>query len=536
MMLAHYKKLGSVSFCAVFTCAALLFLLAPREVYSQQDENVFKLEHTAGTRVIDFAEFKGVSVTIRAHLDNSAKVATAEILKEAMRSGEQNQWEIMREAIATWGFSSNALAADAHSSIDYVIYIPSRLEGGNSLVEIEARNLALMAGWTLPFEEQHLLIATENLDRENVIITENPPDVTPRKGGIFKAITLNVWKSLSLPFQILFIILFVLLVWFVVSVIKVGLKPWCPVDRKQPSDEKELNDNLCSHTAMNIRKIWERVIWNSQLPEIKELPFEMDQFDTMKKFQKEIDEISKGDEIHNKAKEYGLIDVFFRNEDFICAEGNPENTKPQGVKEIRNAVATRVEIVQNLVEIKNNSAHWMKLGEEDKERCRQFVWEFFSRREINKALDIINEMKEKGAQYDLFDVFESGLNNHLINQNEWWTSQEIDRAVDRSLALKVEERSRVLDRLWWIGSISPLTGLFGTVVGISLAFGKISGLKNVRMLMSRLAGDINIALSTTIVGLMIGILAFILYYFFKHRVERQSSQVEQYFIDITNLA
>lgn len=536
MMSVHCRKFGSLSFCAVFVCAALLVLSTPRETYGQQDENVFRLEHTSGTRVIDFAEFKGVSVTIRAHLDNSANVATAEILKEAMRAGEQSQWEAMRDAIATWSFSPNALAADAHSSIDYAIYIPSRLEGGNALIEIEARNLALMAGWTLPFEEQHLLIATENLDRENIIITENPPDITPRKGGIFKAITWNVWKHLSLPFQILFIILFVLLVWFVVMVIKVGLKPWCPVDRKQSGDEKELNDNLCSRAAMNIRKIWEQVIWNSQLPEIRELPFEMVQFDTMKKFHKEIAGISKGEEIHNKAKEYGLIDVFFRDEDFSCTDSATGTIKPQGLKEIRKTVDTRIEIVQNLVEVKNNSAHWMELDEEDKERCRQFAWEFFSRREINKALDIINEMKEKGAQYDLFDVFESGLNNHLINQNEWWASQEIDRAVDRSLALKVEERSRVLDRLWWIGSISPLTGLFGTVVGISLAFGKISGLKNVRMLMSRLAGDINIALSTTIVGLMIGILAFILYYFFKHRIERQSARVELYFIDITNLA
>lgn len=537
-MLTRYRRLSRVSFCAVFLCTALLLILAPREVSCQQDENMFKLERTPGTRSIDFSEFKGVSVTIRAHLDNNAEVASAEILKEAMRSGLQSQWKTIRDAIASWSYSTNSVAADG-CSLDYIISIPSKKEekeGGNPLLEINAEKLALTHGWTLPFKEVHLLVASENLDYENIIITEIPPGITPRKDGILKAITWNVWKNLSVPFQVVFIVLFVLLVWFVVCVIRVGLKPWCPKDRKQSGDGKEEDRDFCSKDAKNIRKIWERVIWNSQLPEISELPFDMDQFDTMKKFQKEIDAISSGEEIFGKAEEYSLVDVFFRKADFMCAEDDTADAKPQGVKEIRNTVAIRVEIVQNLVEIKNNSAHWMELDEENKERCRQFVWEFFSRKEISRAIDVINEMKKEGKEYDLFDVFESGLNNHLINQNEWWASQEIDRAVDRSLALKVEERSRVLDRLWWIGSISPLAGLFGTVVGISLAFGKISGIKNVQMLMSRLAGDINIALSTTIVGLMIGILAFILFYFFKHRIEHQSSQVENYFIEITNLA
>ena len=54
--------------------------------------------------------------------------------------------------------------------------------------------------------------------------------------------------------------------------------------------------------------------------------------------------------------------------------------------------------------------------------------------------------------------------------------------------------------------------------------------------MAKLAGDINVALSTTIVGLIIGILAFVAYYVYKDRIERDGAKVSRYFTDITNLA
>jgi biopolymer transport protein ExbB/TolQ len=93
-----------------------------------------------------------------------------------------------------------------------------------------------------------------------------------------------------------------------------------------------------------------------------------------------------------------------------------------------------------------------------------------------------------------------------------------------------------LDWLWAIGSLSPLFGLFGTVWGISQAFGKIKGVTDTRLLMQKLAGDINIALSTTIVGLLLAVPAFIFYYYFKYRIDNDATRIERYFSEITNRA
>ncbi len=160
-------------------------------------------------------------------------------------------------------------------------------------------------------------------------------------------------------------------------------------------------------------------------------------------------------------------------------------------------------------------------------------WDNGGKPHIIGALEICKQQKEN---YPLFEIFESGLQNHLVNGNKWWTSQEVDRAVDRTAAIRVEERRGPLDWLWAIGSLSPLFGLFGTVWGISQAFGKIKGVTDTRLLMQKLAGDINIALSTTIVGLLLAVPAFIFYYYFKYRVDNDATRIERYFGEITNRA
>ena len=115
-------------------------------------------------------------------------------------------------------------------------------------------------------------------------------------------------------------------------------------------------------------------------------------------------------------------------------------------------------------------------------------------------------------------------------------SQEIDRSVDRTLVTKIDERKGALDLLWALAGIFPMVGLLGTVFGISEAFGKIKDITDPRDLMTRLAGDINVALSTTIDGLIIGLIAVMCYYILKYRFEALAGRVDQYFIDITNKA
>ncbi len=61
-------------------------------------------------------------------------------------------------------------------------------------------------------------------------------------------------------------------------------------------------------------------------------------------------------------------------------------------------------------------------------------------------------------------------------------------------------------RIAWVVTViktAPMLGLFGTVVGMMGAFGKLAGSKNVNP--TDLAGDIRVALETTAIGLSIAI-------------------------------
>lgn len=199
---------------------------------------------------------------------------------------------------------------------------------------------------------------------------------------------------------------------------------------------------------------------------------------------------------------------------------------------VKKELERRKTIVHHLLSLWEQQDHWISMNDEDQRSCQDFVWAFFGRRQLVEALEKCNGETEKS--YDLFEIFQTGIKNHLINGHGWYASQEIDRAIDRLLEVKLQERRSSLDGLWAIGSISPMIGLFGTVWGISQAFGKIGTLSNIKFLMSKLAGEINIALSTTIAGLIIGICAILSYYFFKSRIESTGAQIQKYFTDITN--
>ena len=183
---------------------------------------------------------------------------------------------------------------------------------------------------------------------------------------------------------------------------------------------------------------------------------------------------------------------------------------------------------------KFREAGWPGLSSEELDRLRRLTWEHWCRPLVSGALRRAEALAEHGI--DLFEVFTAGLSNHLVNRNEWWSSQEIDRAVDRALGEKLDSRRSTLDALWAVGAVAPLFGLFGTVWGISQAFGKIQNIQEAQLRMAKLAGDINVALSTTIVGLVIGIFAFVAYYIYKDRIEKGGAKVSKYFTDITNLA
>jgi len=83
-----------------------------------------------------------------------------------------------------------------------------------------------------------------------------------------------------------------------------------------------------------------------------------------------------------------------------------------------------------------------------------------------------------------------------------------------------EETIKLEQRVSWlnlIGTIAPMLGLLGTVVGMLIAFDTIAALKNPQP--SDLAAGIRSALWTTVGGLIVAIPAMSFFFYFRNRVD-----------------
>ena len=84
-----------------------------------------------------------------------------------------------------------------------------------------------------------------------------------------------------------------------------------------------------------------------------------------------------------------------------------------------------------------------------------------------------------------------------------------------------EQAMKFLRKIEWvniIGNVSPMVGLFGTVLGIIKMFNAIAAVSG-QPHPSQLAGGISVALVTTFWGLMIAIPALTIHGFFQNRIE-----------------
>ena len=383
--------------------------------------------------------------------------------------------------------------------------------------------------------------------------------------------------------------------WYRESAAKKGLmhkKVLLTDEEKQSENYKEIEEkyknSLYSREAKEIRDAWEEGIGLSQLPEDVDAIFK-DKIEITKA--RNFVEFIKGKlptfkstkHLREEMQVIGFWNVFVKEADFFRASGEkvPQSDTSDEMEKIRGEIEKalrekdnerfealsdqltalmksqakeeiseeyfplekvvedlqiRGKVVEKLINLKESPTKWLSMERDMKDALKDFVWNFFAKPKIIDALEkskkIVNDPLEKNK--DLFEVFVAGLSNHLVNRNEWWASQEVDRAIDRIMAIKLEDRKSPLDGLWAIGSISTMIGLFGTVYGISKAFQKIGGMTNIKFLMSKLASQINIALSTTIVGLVIGILAVLTYYIYKSMIEKKGLIIEGFFTDITN--
>ena len=109
----------------------------------------------------------------------------------------------------------------------------------------------------------------------------------------------------------------------------------------------------------------------------------------------------------------------------------------------------------------------------------------------------------------------------------------VDRALIRAATTEVNRLERRLTFLATTASVTPFIGLFGTVVGIMIAFQRISASGSTNL--SVVGPGITEALVATAAGLFAAIPAVIFYNHFIHRVKDFSAAMDDFSLEFLNI-
>lgn len=110
---------------------------------------------------------------------------------------------------------------------------------------------------------------------------------------------------------------------------------------------------------------------------------------------------------------------------------------------------------------------------------------------------------------------------------------ELKSALEESGQLEVSRLYRATDGIGLIASVAPMLGLLGTVVGMVGAFDTISSAEGFAR-PEQLAGNISMALITTVEGLVVAIPATAAFTYFRNRVDAVSVQVAEIVEDLAS--
>ena len=140
---------------------------------------------------------------------------------------------------------------------------------------------------------------------------------------------------------------------------------------------------------------------------------------------------------------------------------------------------------------------------------------------------VTNELLNRLAEGPLMGrIFAAGLYNVRSSREVMKESiEEAGRAV-------LNELDRFLTTLGTIASISPLLGLFGTVIGMIEIFGSQNPTGSNP---AQLAHGISVALYNTALGLIVAVPAMIFYRYFKRKVEAISVDMEQQAVKLVEI-
>ncbi|CAH1210156.1 Biopolymer transport protein ExbB [Candidatus Nitrotoga sp. BS] len=142
--------------------------------------------------------------------------------------------------------------------------------------------------------------------------------------------------------------------------------------------------------------------------------------------------------------------------------------------------------------------------------------------------EVINELKQRGVSDAMLSRLEAGSPLGRIFaaglKNIKSPSTVMKESVEEAGRAAAHELERFLTTLGTVASISPLLGLFGTMVGMIEIFGVQNSAGNAP---AALAHGISIALYNTAFGLMVAIPSMIFYRHFRAKVASLTIEMEQ---------
>ena len=149
---------------------------------------------------------------------------------------------------------------------------------------------------------------------------------------------------------------------------------------------------------------------------------------------------------------------------------------------------------------------------------------------------VVQELKQRGVSDAMLSrleedsplgrIFAAGLRNIK-------SSQEVMKdSIEEAGRSSTHELERFLTSLGTIASISPLLGLFGTVVGMIEIFGAQTAVGNTPAI---LAHGISVALYNTAFGLIVAVPSMIFYRHFRAKVDSLIIEMEQQTIKLVDI-
>ena len=129
--------------------------------------------------------------------------------------------------------------------------------------------------------------------------------------------------------------------------------------------------------------------------------------------------------------------------------------------------------------------------------------------------------EDEGARCFLANVMGSGLSRYKRSP---FGALELKSALEEAGQEQVAKLYRSTDGLSLVATIAPMLGLLGTVVGINGAFATISTGEGFGR-PDQLAGDISLALVTTIMGLVLAIPATATVTYFRNRIDSLATTI-----------